>query len=516
MSVTLSDPGRTEWSFTCVTAGTSMNPPPGGLVLQQVIHDGHNFARDIRVIGFWLEMEELTFAGAVTPMPKQFFLLDATNFTASPISVLRPSPMSMPTTGRTFAYLREVDTALDFKEYFKDSSGNYVAFGVKAEFSSATFFSRFANCELAGLTIEQIFLFSAYGNTPPHEPSGALSAARCHPIVKYQTTANPTVNRALPVTRIRNIRFDYRLHLYIDRHHDAATNRGLPQLGNQAGLFADSDSLANTTARAIGSTLWNRSTSAGVSYGAFEGVEKPVVLEVTAPGLANGFPLYSSSPTPRVSAPIRCWDNVHWWGARGTGAPLISAPGAFHAAHIHWRWGAAATIQVGGNPRFQGNWPTGQAANPVTAGKWGPVVDPNIWMQTIRIAIVTNDPRLDPARAPAANLTRADWKTLFDPGLGRAPADISAGDDIVLWYSVEVPREVTVPGFSTFTGTSHAVTPPTTYSARSPGTMFLSGIFFAHDAERTGFGVGTTGPAHRPRSESAIRTPPRQWFRPGN
>lgn len=512
----LSDPGRTEWRFSCVTAGTSMNPPPGGIVLQDITHDGHNFAKDIRVIGFWVEMETVAPGGVVAPLPKQFFLLEAPNFAVSPITVLRPAPMTIPATGRTFAYLREVDSALDFGAYFKDSAGNYVAFGVKAEFQAATFFSRFTSCELLGLTVEQIFLFSAYGHDPRHEPSGALSAARCHPMLKYTTSPNPALNRMLPYTRIRNIRFDYRLHLYIDRHHNTATNAGLTQLGNQAGLFADSDSLASTTASAIGSTLWNLSRSTGVTRGSFEAVEKPLVLEVTAPGLANGFPLYSSSPASQASSAVRCWDNVHWWGARGPGAPLISTPGAFHAAHIHWRWGGAASPKVGGNPRFQGSWPSGQAANPVTGGKWGPVVDPNIWMQTIRIAVVKNDPRLDPARTPATNLSRADWKTLFDPGLRAAPADISAGDDIVLWYSVEVPREVTVPGFSTFTPPNYTTTPTTAYQARSPGTVFLSGIFFAHDAEVTGTFVGSTAPAHRPRSESTIRTPPLQWFRPAN
>jgi len=512
--VRLSDPGATNWSFSCLTDSGGTRPPAGGLVLQEVQHDGHNFARDIRVIGFWVEIETVRPTGTVASTTSSFYVLDSPPFTVSPLSVLRPVPTASPTSvGGTFNYLREADAALDFREYFKDSTGNYVAFGVKGEYQAPAFFAGFTNCELAGLTVEQIFLFSRYGNSPVHEPSGALNAARCHPIVKYTTIPNGSVNRGVDYTRVKSIRFDYRLHLYIDRHHDVATNATLAQLGNQAGLFADSDTLSGTVITAIGSTLWNLSTSAGVSSGSFDAVEKPLVLEVTAPGLANGFPMYRTMPPNSVT--VRSWDNVHWWGARGPGAPIISTPGAFHAAHMHWRWGGAAK-PVAGNPRFHGNWPSGQAANPVTNGMWGPVVDPNIWMQTIRLAVVKNEARLDPTRgASASSLSRADWKTLFDPGLRATPDAISSGADIVLWFSVEVPREVTVPGFSTFTPPSYTTMPTTTYTARSPGTILISGIFFAHDAEQTGFLVGSTSPAYRPRDEATIRSG-RQWFRPAS
>lgn len=512
MALSLTDPA-TKWRFTCLTDSGGTRPPSGGLVLTEVQHDGHNFARDIRVIGLWVEMETVAPGGNVTATVKNFYVLDSGIFSVSPITVLRPAPMTHPATGRTFQYLREVDAVLAFSSYFQ-AGVNHVAFGVKAEYQAAGFFAAFTNCELAGLTVEQIFLFSAYGNSPVHEPSGGLNAARCHPIVRYTTAPNAAVDRSIDYTRLKSIRFDYRLYLYVDRHHDVATNATLAQLGNQAGVFADSDTFAGTVGTAIASSIWSLSRSTGFSAGSFDALEKPLVLEITAPGLANGFPHFRTMPPNSVA--VRCWDNVHWWGARGPGAPIISAPGAFHAAHMHWRWGGAGGPKVGGNPHFQGSWPTGQAANPVTNGRWGPIVDPNIWMQTIRFAIVKNDPRLDPTRGvPNASLSRDDWKTLFDPGLRAAPDDIMNGADIVLWFSVEVPREVTVPGYSTFTGTSHVSVPTTTYTARSPGTILISGIFFAHDAEQTGFFVGSTSPAHRPRDEVAIRSG-RQWFRPAS
>jgi hypothetical protein len=47
------------------------------------------------------------------------------------------------------------------------------------------------NCEYSGLSIEQRFLFSRYSDEPPHEPGGALAAARFHPLIYYEFTRNP-------------------------------------------------------------------------------------------------------------------------------------------------------------------------------------------------------------------------------------------------------------------------------------------------------------------------------------
>jgi hypothetical protein len=498
MAKALSDPS-TQWSFSCQTDSGGTKPPAGGLVLQQVQHDGHNFARDIRVVGFWVEIETVSPTGSVTSTTKKFYVLDDASFTVAPIAILAPLPVSTPPSASTFAYLKELDVALDFKEYFT-SAGNYFAYAVKARFDAPAFFAAFTNCELAGLTVEQVFLFSRYGNAVAHEPSGNLNAARCHPILRYDTTPNTAVNRSLAYGRLKSIRFDYRLHLYIDRHHDAMTNSGLKQIGNQAGLFADEDV---GTAKVVGygaGNIW-RGLSTAVSRAIFEAVEKPLVLEVTLSGLENGLPLFKTTPGGPEQ---RCWDNVHWWGSRGARKPMISAPGGFHAAHPHWRWGAAAAAAAPGKKQFGAGWPSGLAANPITAGKWGPLVDPNIWMQTLRVAIVKNDPKLDPtAGVPASNLSKPEWKTLFDTG-SRPPDDVSAGDDLVMWYSVEVPRELFVPG----SGKS----PATTFKAKTPASIFFSGIFFAHEAEVTGLKVGTTDPLYFPTDEPTIRKS-KKWYR---
>src|SRR6185312_15539282 len=271
---------------------------------------------------------------------------------------------------------------------------------------------------------------------------GALMAARHSPMVKFAWQANSALDKSVTRTRVKSLRFDYRIHLKLDRHHDLAENAKLTQLGNQAGIFADSDSATGTTIDAITGTVWNLSTSKGLSGGSFVGAEKPLVFEVIAPGLAFGFPAYLKPPVRgQAVTGVRCWDNIHWWGARGAGSPIISAPGAFHAAHLHWRWGAAASVtSAKSDPTFNPTvYPSGVAARPGVSGTWGPLLDPGIWMQSIRFAVVKNDPKLDPNTGVAASaLSKADWKALFDPGLRTLPAPIASGDDIVLWFSTEI------------------------------------------------------------------------------
>ncbi len=506
----LSDP-ETKWSFDCLTDSAG-KPPAGGLVLQNLRHDGHNFAKDVRVVGLWIETEVVEASGAVFSTAKTtYYPLDSAIFTVSDIRTLAPKAISNHATGRNFNYLREADDALAFSTYFQEG-GNYFGYGVSAKFEAPALLTSLANCVYSGLTVEQIFLFSRYGHVPKHEPSGGLSAARFHPMTKYAFSANPAYDQNKQFTRVSSIRFDYRLHLYLDTHYNAPTDTRLTP--NQAGVFADSDSALATAGTAASWAFTHRGATnplpAVVSAGSFDAAEKPLVLETTAPGLGKGFSVFlTTDDKPRI---VRCWDNVHWWGSRGPGAPLISTPGAFHCAHLHWRWGAAAGAAPGAtsDPVFNPTtWPAGAKAP--QQGAWGPLVDPGIWIQTLRVAVVKNDPKLDPNRgvAPAA-LTKADWKSLFDPGLRSAPADIYAGEDIVLWYSAEVYGEVTLAAPD-----GHG--PPASFSSQPKGTVFIHGIFFAHDAEKSGLAVGTTDPIHRPKTEAYIRSrKPLSWFRPAN
>jgi hypothetical protein len=508
----------TKWSFTCPT-DPGDTPPAGGIVLQQVTHEGHNFAKDIRVIGVRIATELVAPSGAVVPnsTAEKLYILDAATFSVSPINKLIPTRTYNPTNTKPFDDLKGSDQALEFARYFndpKDAAGNYVGYGVSAKYDAPALLASLPNSEFSGLTIEQIFLFSRYAADPPHEPSGGLTAARCFPMIHYRFTKNASFDKTKPGTRVGRIRFDYRLHLFLDRHHDAQTNATLAQLGNQAGVFADSDTALGTAAAGFGSGfqnlfVWGAPTvPTAVSHGAFDAVEKPLLFEIVTLGLGQGFPKYRISTPGGTPRTVRCWDNVHWWGGRGPNAPLISAPGAFHCAHMHWRWGAAARPAVGGDPRFNPTtWPTGMV-NPDVKGMWGPLLDPKIWIQSLRVAVVKNEPRLDPTRGAAlSSLSTANWQALFDRGV-RPPDPIAAGEDIVLWFSAEVHRsvEILVPG-----GTA----PARTYLSEGAGTIFIHGLFFSHDAERTGLTIGSTARAYRPTGEAALRSS-RQWSRSAN
>jgi hypothetical protein len=252
-----------------------------------------------------------------------------------------------------------------------------------------------------------------------------------------------------------------------------------------------------------------------VSRIAFAAAEKPIVLEVATLGLDEGLSIpgpHTARFGPSYGSP-RTWDNMHWWGARGGGAPMISTPGGFHAAHVHWRWGGAGYILRRRIPAIDttGVPPTAVAQPWGAAGGSRVLVDPAVWIQTIRFAVVKNDPGRDPTRPGVSmdSLSRDDWESLFT---GRPPEEILAGDDLVFWYSAEVHAETTFPEVW-----SAAIFPTRRAGALTlrtdpRGTVFLHGIFFAHNPEQGGFGVGSTGPIYLPDSMAAVRKA-KKWKR---
>ena len=513
----------TGWSFECLTEPSGL-PLDGGLVLQKVRHDGHNFARDIRTIGVWFELERFDGLGRALSRTKAFCpLLASKGFAVSKVRQLVPETVQYPETLRkipghaqTFKYLAEANTALLFSDYFRDGD-NAVARGVAATYDgqlvidTLVFGCGYPPCEYSGFTVEQLFLFSRYANDPAHEPSGALHAARFHPLITYRLTKNTAYDPKLSHTKIASIRFDYRLQLYLDSSYewtekpDAAQVRRRRSQGNQAGLFADKNSVGIRDA--LGQLF-----SGDFENATFTAVEKPLVIEATAPGLLKGVSDGSELAIPPPEGKVDCWDNVHWWGTRYLPPdyryhpsapvqldpdPYISAPGAFHAAHCHWRWGAAiaATAILPGIDYDYG-------FRHFLPGR--PLVDPGIFMQTIRVAVSKNDPRLDPARTAFDKLTASEWEELFEKQNTPPPQPIDTGDDIVFWYSAEVSSEVTIPGQS-----------KTPFWAADGGTVFLHGIFFAHDAEQHGLLVGSTNARYWPRSAAKIRQD-KKWFRPAS
>jgi hypothetical protein len=105
-----------------------------------------------------------------------------------------------------------------------------------------------------------------------------------------------------------------------------------------------------------------------------------------APGLSKGASVFNSREGRET-----CWDNIHWWGAR-PGGSIISAPGAFHALHMHWRWGSLAWLpdalpRLGRvlRPAPKEHEPQFQGVKRGERRVWGgALVDAAIWIQTIR------------------------------------------------------------------------------------------------------------------------------------
>jgi hypothetical protein len=476
LSDRLGDP-LTGWSFDCPTDQEGTGPPPGGLQLTKIQHNSHNFCKDLRVIGIRLTMEQVRPDGSVVATTSHFLELSDPPFIVGPLHVI-------------WQYRTPVE-ADRFSSYFS------LAFSVRCDFTLPHSYvtAHWPNCELKRLAVSQRFRFSPYGNSPPHEPSGNLTAARCHPMMQYNLVSNPLVDKRRTYYRVAKIRFDYRLHLFIDRHYSSPNT--LPQIGNSAGLFADEESI---------------SRSDSIADLIFSAIEKPLVREVATWGLYEGTNFVGERSGQPTDATPRAWDNIHWWGARGQNQPIISAPGAFHAAHCHWRWGGVLSSLRSTIPEIDGTGgPRGFRSR-----FWGSdrlQVDPGIWMQTIRIGVTKNSRSLDPDDVALEALCPPDWQTLFTR---RSPeiTNIGGGDDLVMWYSAEIPREVSFPPesdsmtvqvpFGAYTYSVDTSRPALTQAAASSGTVFLHGLFFAHEAEQDGLFVGSTTPEHFPRSRVGI------------
>jgi hypothetical protein len=212
----------------------------------------------------------------------------------------------------------------------------------------------------------------------------------------------------------------------------------------------------------------------------FAAFEKPLQYEVATWGLVE---------VPTYFYKDRTWDNIHVWPAvRGTGNNAISTPGAFHALHCHWRWGAVSGKTPGrvtkrllpsaGEPQFKGlGW---------TDSAGGPMIDPRIPKQNLRFAVTRNDPEWAAEKNPSED----DFTYMFQ---GKHNVqDISKGDDLVVWFSFEVYRD------------AEKLNQPW------DGTLFINGLYFGHNQETPPLAVTAGGG----RDEGANPAPQRIWERP--
>jgi hypothetical protein len=398
--------------------------PGSGLVLRKVSNANYRLARDMRVIAVWIGAGD---PSDPTTQPQKLRLGDqitpANGDQDNPTTIIQVPPLPA-----DFNYYRTL-------------------FGVSATFATPVPVLGPGSDVIA---ITQDYQFAPYGIDPPHEPGGVLTAARLLPLVSFKCDATgPATNH------IRYVRIDYRLNhtldVYTPTPHLQDGPSAAPLTANQAGIFRDSETFPVPVIPYMG--LIGPSWRTPKINDVFEAAEKPLQYEIVGPGLVRGKSLVGGTPAT--------WDNIHQWPVSPSG-DLPSTPGAFHAAHMHWRWGAvsgdasswAAYAQMipAAGPTFRGfNW---------TPGLGGPLVDRRIPVQTFTFAITADR---DPAQDPDLDVSTQSFRDYFlNKNTPKDPKNVSAGADLIQWLSIEVFRD------------------PQDMASSWEGTVLIHGLYFAH------------------------------------
>jgi hypothetical protein len=410
----------------------------GGLVLQEVMHDGYYLAKDIRVVRIWVGTED---PGKSQRGELKDYVLGSQEFPCLADPMILPAPKA-PTEFPFYKPVAGIECRFETAE---------AVFGKGTE----------------KLKVTQQYLFTAYGKDPPHEPGHVLDAARLFPRLCFDYLPGKSEEKAKTP---KYLRVDYRIHLSVDKFLDQKKN--LTRVDNQAGIFRDNEHLPGAVFDFASPILFRGPHLEEV----FAAAEKPLQYEVIGPGL-----IYGQSEDPNNHKEIT-WDNIHWWASQEKGE-LPSTPGAFHAAHIHWRW-AAVSGEPGvlekkilpGGEQFKGlNW---------TKNRGGPLLDPRIPVQSIRFAIAKDSPK----RTAQANPSNKIFDQIF---VGEDPAEVDKGTDLVLWISIDIFRDNRM--------------------LKKPweGALFVHGLYFAHDPEPT-IGLATLIEGRKPLLKPK---PKRKWVR---
>jgi hypothetical protein len=301
------------------------------------------------------------------------------------------------------------------------------------------------NDDVGKLKVLQHYVFTEYSNSPSHEPLGVLTAARFYPLVRFEFSKAKKAHAMY-------LRVDYRIEWDFNQYLDSPTRPMVNSIA-QAGIFLDEDfpSRVEGAARSIIPGLKKVETI-------FKQAEKPLRFEVIGQGLRKS--------ERGVSEPGD-WDSIHQWPLQpmprqqsrdNLPYALPSTPGAYHAAHTHWRWAkVAATGQilpkVVGGPQFAG---LGRSV------PGGPMIDPDNPNQSLRFAVTKAQRWGDEQNWSRHPLSFEELRTTI-PG----PESIEDGANLALLLSIEVFRDVTRHPLAT--GWS--------------GTLCIHGIFFAHELE---------------------------------
>jgi hypothetical protein len=407
----------------------------GGLNLYNLRHAMYRFAHDVRIAGIWVGSEDPN-----KPRPKDASLVFLTlggpdfpnsDFVAPPGKELKPPPAPF--------YV------------YKPVSGLSASFKTKDPVFGA-------NSDSESLEITQEYQFACYGMNPPHEPGAVLRAARFFPMIRFNLSGSGK-------KKAKYLRVDFRFNLNLDNLGFDPEVRAQKQRSgqdirgpNQVGIFRDNETIPFPIQIQIGGVEdfpFVRTPRLVRIGDIFAAAEKPLQYEIVTRGLTHGNP---------EDAGVRdTWDNFHQWPAPYPGlafSSLPTTPGAFHCAHLHWRWGAVAgdpslrgsLVQAAGDPQFRGPGGNGHAG--------GPLVDILVPDQSIQFAVTKNfNKNLD-----TETLSTEKFEDLFT-SQHLSPEAVDKGADIVLWYSVEAFRD------------GSKLDEPWT------GTLFIHGMYFAHEQE---------------------------------
>lgn len=437
--------------------------PRGGIVLRNVYHADYRLAYDLATVGIWIfpgkrSIENGYRAKYLVLGPPDFIQLK------EDWSILRDGDM--------IEILKTNNESVGFSNNMKVFNSS-----LKGELMA-----RFRSTEevfgpgSGYLFITQRLLFTDYDSEPAHEATASLLASRLHPMVHVH------YEHALEGW-VKSIRVDYRMHFNLDSWWYYRLKRkptqwmddggGIEQgretadgkIHNAAGVFRDDDQARPLLDGVL------------VEDVVFEAAEKPLKYEILSEGIND-------------SRGRAVWDNIHWWGVnRDRGSISPSTPGAFHAMHMHWRWGLALqeeriyTPKYGGDPQFKGH------------GVGGLMVDPRIDRQILRFAVVKNQ-----GLSPDIHAHSTEDPTRFFKRQGEKPDEILSGEDICFYYSVEI-------------NLNHRSSVKMHQKSKTlSGYIFVHGLYFAHEDEKWSF---TTGGIGYTRAVLNIRPQrvPHKWIR---
>jgi len=448
--------------------------PKGGLVLQSIRHNKYFLANDVRVARIWVNSEDEVNS-------KNFYLgtddFDVTDPTST------GEPTSFP-----FVDVYEIKSLPPFDVFYDAIPGIRAVYKTKNKV-----FGDNDDKDDDYLTITQSYSFTLYKKSPAHEPGGVLTAARIFPLIKFSYGGK----------KIKSLRVDYRFNFSLDfffpitKSNVLQGDNGLLNINainkatfkeqgvifdvrpNMAGIFRDNEEIPSATETNFGFS--NPDISA-----IFFAAEKPVQNEILGNGLLDGLPgIKDTLPiagsdegsgipgtTFVESLTETTWDNLHQWSGYKSYKKLPSSPGAFHALHMHWRWGRVVSdpsvdniklwikniLPEAGKPQFKGV----EVFNNVG----GPLLDPKIPNQTIKFAItkITAPIGLGKDWSAANNPSERKFENLFFVNKDSA-RPINEGDDIAFWLSVLVKRVNLKEPFS--------------------GTTCIHGLYFPHEPEPT-------------------------------